>query len=50
MLKKQALYKRNTKNFDRENFLLDYLNINWNEVLEIDKNDTNHSAGSFMKK
>ena len=50
MPKKQALYRRNTKKFDRENFLLDYLNINWDEVLEIDKNDTNHSAASFMKK
>merc|ERR1712048_657591 len=42
--KKQALYRRDTKKFDRENFILDYLNINWDVVLEIEKNDTNHSA------
>ena len=50
MPKKQALYRRNTKNFDRENFILDYLNINWDEILEVDKNDTNFSARIFMTK
>ena len=32
--KKHNMYTRDTKNFDRENFILDYLNINWNELLE----------------
>ena len=48
--KKQNLYIRKTKNFDRENFLLDYLNINWEETLEVTNNDANHSLGNFMTK
>ena len=50
MPKKQNLYKRDSKNFDRENFLLDYLAIDWEESLEVDKNDTNHSLSNFMLK
>lgn len=48
MPKKQNLYTRDTNKFDRENFLLDYLAINWDESLEADKNDTNHSLANFM--
>ena len=36
------------KNFDYENFILDYLNINWDDQLNIDKNDVNHSLSKFM--
>ena len=50
MPKKQNLYKRDSKNFDRENFLLDYLAIDWEESLEVGKNDTNHSLSNFMLK
>ena len=45
--KKNNLYTRNTKNFDRENFLLDYLDINWDEILETNLNDVNHSFVIF---
>ena len=44
------MYTRNTKNFDHANFVLDYLNINWTEILEIEKNDVNHSLSNFMNK
>ena len=48
--KKHDLSTRKTKNFDRENFIHDYLQIDWNETLNISANDTNHSLGNFMDK
>ena len=36
------------KHFDYENFILDYLSINWDDQLNIDKNDVNHSLSKFM--
>ena len=48
--KKHALFTRKTKNFDRKNFILDYLQIDWNETLDISSNDTNHSLQKFMDK
>ena len=32
--KKQNLYTRKTKNFDKVNFICDYLDIDWNTILE----------------
>ena len=46
--KKQNLYTRNTKNFDRVNFLLDYFEINWDSILQANKNDFNLSMEIFM--
>ena len=48
--KKNNLYTRKTKNFDRVNFLLDYLEINWDDTLETNLNDVNHSFVIFMNK
>ena len=48
LTKKHNLYTRNMKNFDYENFILDYLSINWDDQLNIDKNDVNHSLSKFM--
>ena len=31
-------FKRNTKNFSKQDFILDYLNIDWEAMLEIGKN------------
>ena len=36
-------YKRNTKNFDREKFLLEVLEIDWNDKIQLNKNDPNLS-------
>ena len=44
----QAKYGRSFKNFDRENFLLDVLSINWNPTLELDKKDVNLSCQNFL--
>merc|ERR1712080_247183 len=48
--RKHNLYTRRTKDFDKTNFILDYLSIDWDNILEVDKNDTNHSMGIFMEK
>ena len=42
-LKKQNLYTRKTKNFDKVNFVCDYLDINWDTILEANKNNVNIS-------
>ena len=44
------MYKRVTKNFDRENFILDFLDIDWAEWLETGKEDINHSSSRFILK
>ena len=36
-------------NFDRENFLLDYFEIYWNNTIAADKEDVNHSLAKFME-
>ena len=46
--KNQNLYTRRTKNFDRVNFILDYFRIDWDNILELQKNDVNHSTKVFM--
>ena len=43
-------YKRDLKNFDRENFLLDLLAIDWDEVIAIENNNPNESFNSFFQK
>ena len=41
------LYKRDTKNFDRENFLLDLLDIDWSLVIKLEKEDPNYSFNLY---
>ena len=33
---RHTTYKRDTKNFDRENFILDFLDIDWDELLKLE--------------
>ena len=44
------VYKRNTKNFDRENFVLDLLEIKWKDVIQIRRKDPNFSFHEFETK
>ena len=46
--KKHNLYKRSMKQFDKENFIADYVNIDWNKELKAEMKDTNYSTGRFM--
>merc|ERR1712080_322003 len=47
---KQNLYTRKTKNFDKINFIYDYLEIDWVTILEANKNDVNISLQKFLAK
>ena len=48
--KKCNIYTRCTKNFKREEFIMDYLEIDWNLELEANKNDVNHTTNKFFTK
>ena len=50
VLGKHNLYKRDTRNFDRENFILDLLDIEWDEIIETGKDDPNYSFNQLMTK
>ena len=41
-------FKRDTKNFLRDEFILDYLDIDWDFEMEIEKSDVNHSTEKFF--
>ena len=47
--KKHNLYTRNMKNFDRERFISDYNNINWDEVIDTNMNNPNTAMENFLK-
>ena len=46
--KKHNIFTRSFKNFSREDFLLDYLSINWDDVIDTDRNDVNYSMDNFL--
>ena len=48
--KKHNMYTRDLRNFDRVNFTLDYLNIDWNDKLDRYKNDANKAFEFFYWK
>ena len=48
--KKHNVYKRDTENFDKESFVSELINTNWNDVLYIEKGDPNYSFDMFDKK
>ena len=45
--KKEKLFRRNTKNFDREHFFRDLLDIDWTTVIKIEKGDPNLSFNNY---
>ena len=49
-LPKQSIYRRDTKHFDRADFILDYFEVDWDELLHLNKNDVNFSLSSFLAK
>ena len=48
--KKQDIYVRDIKSFDKTNFVLDYLNIDWGEKLDRYKDDVNKATEFFFWK
>ena len=41
------MFKHDTTNFDRENFILDLLNVDWPSIISGEKKDPNYSINSF---
>ena len=35
-------------NFNQQNFILDYFSVNWKGIINLEKNDVNHSLRSFF--
>ena len=48
--KHQNLFTRKTKNFDKTNFIMDYLDINWESTLNAYNNEVNSSLQAFLTK
>ena len=48
--KKHKLFKQDTKRFDKENFIAELINTDWNTVLSIAKGDRNYSFDMFNNK
>ena len=48
--KKHNLFKRDRRNFNKDDFVMDILNVNWEEVIEIEEKDVNNSLDNFLKK
>ena len=46
-LKKVNLYKRDTKNFDRENVFLYFISIDWDAVLKLENENPNQSFNDY---
>ena len=47
-LPKKAIYRRNFKNFDSQNFILDLLGIDWGKHLQIENNNVDSSMKTFL--
>ena len=47
---KSNIYERDWNNFDQENFILDYLTVDWADVTKSEKKITDFSIECFLKK
>ena len=45
--KNVKMFKRDMKNMDRENFFMDLLSLDWDRVIDVDRNDPNESINRF---
>ena len=48
--KRHNIYTRSQKNFDKTNFLRDFHNNDWDETIDITKNNAHYSMESFLSK
>ena len=46
--KSHNLFTRSSKNFNKENFVADYRNVDWDEVINLSKNDANFAMKNFL--
>ena len=47
---KSNIYERDWSKFDRENFILDYFSVDWDDLLEIDELNANNSTRVYLDK
>ena len=47
---KSNIYERNWSKFDRENFILDYFSVDWEDLLKIDELNTDNSTKIYLDK
>ena len=47
---KSNIYERDWSKFDRENFILDYFSVEWEDLLKIDKLNADKSTKTFLDK
>ena len=45
---KYNIYERNWSKFDRENFILDYFSVEWEDLLNIDKLNADNSTKMYL--
>ena len=47
---KSNIYDRDCSKFDRENFILDYFSINWEDLLRTDELNVDNSTQTYLEK
>ena len=47
---KSNIYERDWSKFDRENFILDYFSVDWEDLLKTDELNANNSTKTFLDK
>ena len=47
---KSNIYERNWSKFDRQNFILDYFSIDWEDLLKIDELNIDNSTQTYLEK
>ena len=47
---KSKIYQRDWSKFDRENFILDYFSVEWQDLLKIDELNADKSTKKFLDK
>ena len=47
---KSNIYERDWSKFDRENFILDYFSVDWEDLLKIDELNADNSTKIYLNK
>ena len=47
---KANIFEKDWSNFNQENFILDYVSIDWNVALKLDEENADYSTESFLNK
>ena len=47
---KSNIYERDWSKFERENSILDYFSINWEDLLKIDEQNVDNSTQIYLEK